>query len=328
MKKLFFIIIIVFLASCGKTEKLPILKETQITTPTIKQQSFFKEAIFSKFANIHNETYVYSFIKDSLYFFNSNNDTIAIDRIFIDSVCLSRDSIWIPFMCEYNYSKGFNLTQFARLLFGYVNLLDSIDYFKIYEKDTFSIYDYRLNNEYIHIKYATQQEYYDTNRNFYRDDIIESSQFNAWLLWMKLGKKYFKICDKIEKLGTELIELWMSCSPGWHGTGMITVLETSREESFISLYMAVNKGYNVLNKPSKNFQKQKKQFIKQLTFNSKKHLITCLNSTNGDNKEFYSSLWRYCKIHISKINELINNDFLLEYAKNNYNTLTFLNKTI
>ena len=326
MKKLKILLILLLIVGCNKTDKIDEV-ETQDTLATVEQQPLTEEekewnTRVAKYAHIHNNTYTYSLTNDTLYFVNSINDTFAIGRIFLDSVCLDRDSVWVPCMSGYSYDGGFSFIQFARLLFGYVNLLDSIGYFKMYEKYTFLTsyrnmipFKYAGGWEYTYIKYATHQEYYDDKRHSYRDDVMEPSQFNAWLLRMKLGEKYFEMCDRVEKLGIELLELSMnSCYSCW-GTGMITVLGTSIEESLISLYIAVNEGYDVLRKPSKNFQNRKNRFIRELTNNSRKELFRTLKE-HGGSTESFDSYWKYCESSISKISELINNDFLLEFAKN------------
>ena len=312
------LIILLLIVGCNKIEKI----DTVETQDTVEQQPLTEEekewlTRVAKYAHIHNDIYTYSLIDDSLYIVNSINDTFVIGRIFLASVCLDRDSVWIPGMSGYSYDGGFSLTKFARLIFGYVNLLDSVGYFKMYEKDTFFNYDciLSLRRKYVYIKYATRQEYLNDNRHSYRDDVMEPAQFNAWLLRMKLGEQYFEICDRVEKLGIELLELEVNSSPGHSGTGMITVFGTSIEESFVSLYIAVNRGYDVLKKPSKNFQNRKNRFIRELTTNSRKILNDNLKDYYGNIKSF-NVFWESCETSISKISELINNDFLLEFAKN------------
>jgi hypothetical protein len=77
---------------------------------------------------------------------------------------------------------------------------------------------------------------------------------------MKLGKKYFKICDRIAELEYKLTELYGYMEGT--GTAMMTVLACSREEAIVSLYIAVKNGVNVLSKPSDEFQERKYQFKK------------------------------------------------------------------
>ena len=255
-------------------DKKPIPKvDTNETKKNDYSDSYGRNDTLPKFPIIH---YSYKLIKDSLYFFDCFNGTMAINKIFIDSINLDKDSVWIknPYSYSYDYKRkkdeyyetGYSLPKFAMLLFAYRDILEK-------KYDSSNIFFEELNNiDYWGIR---GEELYST----YWSIAQEQSGFRACLIRMKLGKKYFNICNRIAKLGENILQLYVWSNPGWTGSGFQTVESAEAERAFSSIYTAVVfNNINVLSKPSNDFHKRKKQFINKLTSNSKNNLRTCLKN--------------------------------------------------